>query len=57
VSGSQLLELLKEAYLHAPHKAPQLFNDKKAFFETYQTVKNAVELAGFEELDVILQPG
>lgn len=57
VSGSQLLELLKEAYLRAPHKAPQLFNDKKAFFETYQTVKNAVELAGFEELDVILQPG
>jgi biopolymer transport protein ExbD len=57
VSSPQLLELLKEAYLRAPHKAPQLFNDKKAFFETYQTVKNAVELAGFEELDVILQPG
>ncbi len=40
-----------------PDKAPQVFHDKKASFGTYQTIKNAVELAGFESLDVILQPG
>jgi biopolymer transport protein ExbD len=57
VNKEQLLEMLKEAHQRFPHKVPQLFNDKKAYFEAYQNVKNAVELAGFEELDVILQPG
>ena len=57
VNSAQLLHLLKEAHQNFPHKVPQLFNDKKAYFEAYQNVKNAVELAGFEELDVILQPG
>lgn len=34
----------------------QLFHDRSARFGTYQLVKNAVEAAGFEELDVILEP-
>lgn len=34
----------------------QLLHDRSAHFGTYQMVKNAVEAAGFEELDVILQP-
>jgi len=57
VTEKELLALLKEAKRVYPHKIPQLFHDKKAQFGTYQTVKNAVEIAGFEQLDVILQPG
>ncbi len=57
VSEKELIQLLKEAKRLYPQKIPQLFHDKKAQFGTYQTVKNAVETAGFEQLDVILQPG
>jgi biopolymer transport protein ExbD len=57
VSEKELIQLLKEAKRTYPQKTPQLFHDKKAHFGTYQTVKNAVEIAGFEQLDVILQPG
>ena len=57
VSPKELLGLLKEAHDKYPLKIPQLFHDRKAYFESYQTVKNAVECAGFEQLDVILQPG
>ena len=57
VSEKELIQLLKEAKRTYPQKIPQLFHDKKAQFGTYQTVKNAVEVAGFEQLDVILQPG
>lgn len=57
VSEKELVQLLKEARRLYPQKTPQLFHDKKAQFGTYQTVKNAVETAGFEQLDVILQPG
>lgn len=47
--------LAKENKLH-PHTTPQLFQDKEATFGTYQAVKNAAELAGFAELDLILEP-
>ncbi|HSW86064.1 MAG TPA: biopolymer transporter ExbD [Rhabdochlamydiaceae bacterium] len=57
VTTDQLIELLKTAKRQSPHRVPQLFQDKKAQFGTYQSVKNAVELAGFDELDVILKPG
>ena len=57
VSEKELIQLLKEAKRAHPQKIPQLFHDKKAHFGTYQTVKNAVEIAGFEQLDIILQPG
>jgi biopolymer transport protein ExbD len=56
VSEQQLLAFLKEAKRVHPNQVPQLFHDKKAHFGTYQTVKNAIEIAGFEQLDVILQP-
>lgn len=52
----QLLPLLKEAKRKNPNGIPQLYHDKKAYFGTYQEVKNAVEVSGFQELDVILQP-
>lgn len=57
VTEKELLQLLKDAKRLYPQKIPQLYHDKKAQFGTYQTVKNAVEVAGFEQLDVILQPG
>lgn len=57
VEPSQLLSLLKMAKRQNPGRTPQLFHDKKAQFGTYQTVKNCLELAGFEQLDVILEPG
>jgi biopolymer transport protein ExbD len=57
VSEKELIEALRQAHRAYPQKIPQLFHDKKAQFGTYQTVKNAVEIAGFEQLDVILQPG
>jgi len=57
VNEQSLNALLKQAHASFPDRIPQLFNDKKACFGTYQTVKNAVEMAGFEQLDVILKPG
>lgn len=57
VSLAQLLPLLKEAKRKNPQRNPQLYQDKQGHFGIYQSVKNAVELAGFEELDIVLQPG
>ncbi len=57
VQPDELVLLLKNAKRQNPNKIPQLFHDKKAYFGTYQLVKNAVEISGFDELDVILQPG
>ena len=56
ISPQALTSFLKEAKKMYPNQIPQLFHDKKACFGTYQIVKNAVEEAGFEQLDVILQP-
>lgn len=53
----ELTALLVSEKLKHPHQALQLFQDKKAFFGTYQLIKNAAEAAGFDELDVILKPG
>lgn len=53
----QLLTLLKDAKIRYPQATPQLFHDKRGFFGTYQEVKNTLEAAGFERVDVILQPG
>ncbi len=57
VSLENLLTVLIQEKQKYPNKTPQLFHDKKAQFGTYQAIKNTVEIAGFEELDVILQPG
>lgn len=57
LSLPQLQVVLQHIHQKHPEVRPQLFHDKKAFFGTYQSVKNAVEMAGFKELDVILMPG
>lgn len=49
------LLLLEEKGRH-PEARPQLFHDKNAYFGTYQQVKNALERAGFAQVDVILSP-
>jgi len=33
-----------------------LIHDKQAYFGTYQEIKNAVEDAGFEGMDLLLSP-
>lgn len=52
----QLAERLKEAKRQHPLARPQLFHDRRAHFGTYQSVKNAAEAAGFQQMDIILQP-
>ncbi len=56
VSLDQLEKLLAQARIRYPSGHPQLFHDRSARFGTYQSVKNAVEAAGFTELDVLLKP-
>lgn len=47
------LQLLRKEH---PEARPQLFHDEKAYFGTYEKVKNAFEEAGFSELDIVLKP-
>ena len=54
VAVEELPRCLREVADKFPHLSPQLYHDKKACFGTYQQVKNAVESAGFESLDVML---
>ena len=39
-----------------PHAHPQVFHDKRAHFGTYQALKNCLERAGFDEMDIVLSP-
>lgn len=48
-------QLIKLKKLH-PLAKPQLFHDSKAFFGTYQSVKNTLEEAGFDQLELVLKP-
>ena len=57
VTIDELHTRLRDAFVTYPQGKPQVYHDRKAFFETYQSVKNAAEAAGFETLDVILKPG
>lgn len=56
VTASELPELLREAKARYPNATPQLFHDRYARFGTYQSVKNAAEAAGFQNLEIILKP-
>ncbi|OGN65313.1 MAG: hypothetical protein A3E80_03835 [Chlamydiae bacterium RIFCSPHIGHO2_12_FULL_49_9] len=56
VTVVQLEAQLREEKKRHPRAIPQLIHDKKAQFGTYQTVKNALENAGFDHMDVILKP-
>lgn len=52
----QLVDLLKQAKTQYPKATPQLFHDKRAHFGTYQSIKNAAEEAGFQQMEIILKP-
>lgn len=52
----ELREHLALAKRSHPNATPQLFHDKRATFGAYQSIKNAVESAGFDQMDVILKP-
>lgn len=54
VSLENLRPILQVLHAKDPKLTPQLYQDERARFGTYQAVKNAVEEAGFSELDVIL---
>ncbi len=56
VSLERLTDLLREGRQLHPKAIPQVFHDKNASFGTYQSVKNAIETAGFEEMDIVLKP-
>ena len=56
VNPHELTELLRQTRLSIGNRVPQLFQDKRATFGTYQIVKNAVEDAGYPQMDVILKP-
>lgn len=56
VSPQNLSPILKILHAKHPKQPPQLFQDRKAEFGTYQMVKNAVEEAGYTELEVVLKP-
>lgn len=54
-SGNLAIEL-KKAKAKYPRAHPQVFHDQKAYFGTYQMIKNAAEEAGFSTIDMILKP-
>jgi len=56
VPSALLLPTLQQMRQRHPHAPVQLFHDKQAHFGTYQSIKTAVEQAGFEELDIMLEP-
>ncbi|MFT4553449.1 MAG: biopolymer transport protein ExbD [Chlamydiales bacterium] len=56
VTPKLLEKLLVEAKSLNEKQNPQLFHDKRAHFGTYQSVKNAVEAAGYSEMDIVLKP-
>lgn len=56
VKVNELAGLLKQAKKKYPQAKPQIYHDKRASFGTYQSIKNATEEAGFEQMDIILKP-
>ena len=56
VTEKELISELNKKMKVFPHSIPQLYHDKEASFGTYQMVKNAIETAGFQQLDLILKP-
>jgi biopolymer transport protein ExbD len=55
-SSADLRVQLEALHRAQPFAKPQLFHDREARFGTYQAVRQAVEEAGFDELDVMLEP-
>ena len=56
ITLESLSSSLKQLQALAPSIIPELYQDEKAHFGTYQRIKNTLETLGFEEMDVILNP-
>ena len=56
VTINELTTFFKEKLKQNPSQIPQIFHDSKAHFGTYQSIKNALEKAGFKQMDIILSP-
>lgn len=56
VTLEELVDQLRHLRQRYPNARPQLFQDRRGQFGVYQGVKNATEQAGFQQLDVVLQP-
>ena len=56
VSLEELKGLLELEKKRKPNAIPQIFQDEKAQFGTYQSLKNTVEKVGFKEMDLVLKP-
>lgn len=56
LSLAQLENQLREEKKRNPKAIPQLIHDSRAQFGTYQSLKNSLEGAGFEQMEVILKP-
>ena len=52
----QLEEKLKIEKMKHPAQTPQVIQDCKAEFGTYQIVKNTLETCGFDQMDIVLKP-
>jgi biopolymer transport protein ExbD len=55
-SLEELPQKLFMARRQFPQARPQVFHDKRAQFGTYQSLKNCLERAGFDEMDIVLSP-
>ena len=47
---------LKKLKTTLPEVIPQVYYDKKAYFEFFEPIKCALENAGFTDMDLILEP-
>jgi biopolymer transport protein ExbD len=47
---------LKKLKTSLPETIPQVYYDKKAYFEFFEPIKCALENAGFSDMDLILEP-
>lgn len=56
IAESDLVVILQKERGNSSKQKAQLFHDKQARFGTYQKVKNCLEIAGFEEMNVVLSP-
>jgi len=57
LSLPQLEKVLREEKKRHPKAIPQLVQDSRAQFGTYQSVKNTLETLGFDQMDIVLKPG
>jgi biopolymer transport protein ExbD len=54
--SKNLDSIFKNHKLLSPETIPQVYYDKKAYFENFEPIKCALENAGFSDMDLILEP-